>query len=221
MILYHHLHQSLSHRPTLALLKQKKGFYSFVLILPTALFALSCVLTARLSSLAKECEDAVGIIASCAKEKYYFDIPGGISGNMQCNFGSVRTLICSDMAIEVIVPSICSNMPQLRHVDFSNNGLGADSFAAAVTLAHAIGSNRSLVYLKLDYNRLGRHAGVAFASALHKNRTLEVRLFKLISYIDHAKTHITLPARRFYRWPTTALTQMLVLHLLGRWQKTR
>ena len=28
----------------------------------------------------------------------------------------------------------------LRHVDFSNNGLGADSFAAAVTLAHAIGS---------------------------------------------------------------------------------
>jgi len=62
----------------------------------------------------------------------------------------------------------------LRHADLSNNDLGADSFAAAVTLAHAVGSNRSLVYLKLDCNRLGRHAGVAFASALHTNRTLEI-----------------------------------------------
>ena len=110
----------------------------------------------------------------------------------------------------------------LRHADLSNNDLGADSFAAAVTLAHAVGSNRSLVYLKLDCNRLGRHAGVAFASALHTNRTLEVRLFALISHTDDAKTHIVLhPTCRYYRWPTTVLMQRSVLHFLGRWHKTR
>lgn len=61
----------------------------------------------------------------------------------------------------------------MRHVDLSDNVLGAESFEVAVEFCKALAHNTSLVYANLDRNRLGQKAGMALAWALRKNRTME------------------------------------------------
>ena len=107
--------------PSIAQLKKRKGYYSFLVVLPAVLLFYSAMAAKKFAYVAQECLVAVGKIAECASEKHYFDVANGINGELKCNFKHVRNLMCSNRAILTVPPNICEVMPRLKNVDLSSN----------------------------------------------------------------------------------------------------
>ena len=115
--------------------------------IPGLLVILSAVTTSRFISIERTCVEEIGQMALCASERFYFNVPWGILGDLACSFEDVQTLSCSGGNVRFVPPNIAGLMPRLIHVNLSHNPF-------LVSIPATLGNIPSVSVLDVSYTRL-------------------------------------------------------------------
>jgi Leucine-rich repeat (LRR) protein len=180
-------------RPTKT--SQSSGLLTWLCLwtLPVALSAISVVTIWRFQLARAFCVEAIGDVAACASERYYFNVDYGILGATSCEFELVKRLECANKDITMLPEAIGNIITNVEKIDVSSN-------PGLKTLPNSLGSLTTLQTLDISNTNVQNYPyKLANSSHMKTLNILNSPVSKTLNWFSLGITSMPTEAPAFYR----------------------
>jgi len=170
--------------------------------LPVALSAFSIVTIWRFQLTRAFCVEAIGDVATCASERYYFNVDYGILGATSCEFELVKRLECANKNITMLPEAIGNAIKNVEEIDVSSN-------PGLTTLPNSLASLNSLQTLDISNTNVRNYPyKLANSSHMKTLNILNSPVSKTLDWFSSGITSMPIEAPAFYRTFGKTLEQL-------------